>query len=366
MVRMAATLIGIVFLLSGCAVQEFGSNLKYNIKGEYYLQEKKYAGGRQSFQAALQEDPTSAQANYYYARFLLAEGEAKAALPYLQKAVQYNPGDSDYHFWLGTAYGENDLSKQERASYQAALRLDPKHGQALTALGNNLLRAGELDKSFNLYQKALDIWPDNPQAMYNRAVILRKLGREPEEKVAWREYLDSYPAGRFAIIATDRLNSLGDYAYRNYQLGARTVTLSEITFVPLSAELSAASHPSLDLLGAAVANMKKGKLHIIVYQQNNGQLAKKRAIAIRHYLEKKFPQLRTHKRISLSWFDVPEERTVLGKKLALNESVDLFLADAAKSPADAGTGRIDLGKVKMEKKPVAEKKPAPQKKTVKK
>ena len=361
MVRFAATLAGLVFLFSGCAVKEFGSNLKYNIKGEYYLQEKKYAGGRQSFLKALQEDPANAQVNYYYGRFLLAEGEAKTALPYLEKAAQYNPGESDYHFWLGTAYGENGLPKQERASYRTALRLDPEHGQALTALGNNLLRAGELDQSYNLYRKALHIWPEDPQALYNRAVILRKLGREPEEKVAWREYLDSYPAGRFALIATDRLNSLGDSSYRNYQLGARTLTLSEISFMPLSAELSPAARPSLDLLGAAVANMNKGELHIIVYQQNNGQLARKRAIAIRHYLERKFPQLKTHKRIRLSWFDVPEERTVLGKKLVLSESVQFFLADkvkgsAGKRPAGAGKEPIGYDKVKAEKKPVAKKK----------
>ena len=370
MVRIAMICVGIVVFLSGCAVQEFGSNLKYNIQGEYYLQEKKYSGGRQAFQEALQKDPANAQALYYYGRFLLAEGEAKTALPYLEKAVTYNPGDSDYHFWLGTAYGENNLPKKERASYQAALRLDPQHGQALTALGNNLLQAGELDKSYNLYQRALKVWPDNPQALYNRAVILRKLNREPEEKLAWRLYLDSYPAGRFASIATDRLNSLGDSTYRNYQLGARTVTLSEIYFVPLSTELSVGSHPSLDLLGAAVANMKKGKLHVIVYQQNNSQLAKKKAVAIRRYLEKRFPQLRDQKRIRISWFEVPEERTVLGKKLVLNESVQFFLADSGKGKivdtrvekiADPEKGKIaDAGKGKTGKKT------APQKKSIKK
>lgn len=329
MIRIALSL-GIVILLSGCAVQEFGSNLKYNLQGEYYLQEKNYSGGRQAFREALEQDPTNAQALYYYGRFLLAEGEAKTALPYLEKAATYNPGDSDYQFWLGTAYGANNLAKKERASYQTALRLNPQHGQALTALGNNLLQAGELQASYDLYQRALKIAPDNPQALYNRALILRKLNREPEEKQAWRTYLDFHPAGRFATIATDRLNSLGDSSYRNYQLGIRTLTLGEISFAPLTTELSAASRPSLDLLGATVVNMKQGTLQVIVSQQNNRELAKDKAIAIRRYLETRYPQLQAGKRIRLSWFDVPEERTVLGKKLVLNESVQFFLADWAK------------------------------------
>lgn len=357
MVRIAVAFVGIFLLLSGCAVKEFGSSLKYNIQGEYYLQHKNYSGGRKTFEEALQTDPSNPQALYYYGRFLLAEGETKKALPFLEKAVTYNPGDSEYNYWLGTAYGVNDMPKKERASYETALRLDPNHGQAMTALGNNLLQAGELEKSYSLYQKALKLWPENPQALYNRGVILRKLNREPEEKLAWKLYLDSYPSGSFAIIATERLNSLGDSSYRNYQLGARTVTLSQITFAPLSARLTSASLPSLDLVGAAVTNMRKGKLDIVVYQQNNLELAKKRAVSIRRYLEKKFPQLRAQKRIRISWFDVPEERTVLGKKLVLEESVHMFLAaNMGKPPVDPVKAPVDPVKGKTEKTPPPKKK----------
>lgn len=331
MIRSALTVLGIVLLLSGCALKEFGSSLKYNIQGEYYLQNKDFAGGRQKFSEALRENPDNAQALYYYGRFLLSENDGRAALPYLEKAVAGNPDDSGYHFWLGLAYGENGMRAKERASYETALRLDGENVQALTYLGNNLLQAGELNKSLGRYEQALKLWPNNPQALYNRAVILRKLQREPEEKQAWLLYLESFPAGSFARLATDRLNSLGDSSYRNYQLGARTVTLAAIEFVPLSAELSPNTYPSLDLVGAAVSNMGRGILTIIVYQQNNERLAKKRAIALRSYLERKFPQLKKKNRIQISWFAVPEERVVFGKKLVLNEAVQFFLADSKKS-----------------------------------
>lgn len=343
MVRTAMILAGVVLLLSGCAVGEFGNTLKYNIQGEYYLQHKDFAGGRQAFDEALKKDPANAQALYFYGRFLLAENQAKAALPYLEKAVAGNPDDSNYHFWLGLAYGENAMRVKERASYEAALRLDRQNVQALTYLGNNLLQTGELEKSLAVYQQALELWPDNPQSLYNRAVILKKLKREPEEKLAWLLYLDSFPAGSFARLATDRLNSLGDSSYRNYQLGPRTVTLAAITFLPLSAELSPQALPSLNLVGATVANMGgKGVLNIIVYQQNNEGLAKKRAVALRTYLERQFPQLKEQKRIRISWFAVPEERTVLSKKLVLNEAVQFFLADP--------------GRVEEQKKPIPQKK----------
>jgi hypothetical protein len=69
------------------------------------------------------------------------------------------------------------------------------------------------------------------------------------------DYINAYPAGSFSRLATDRLNSLGDYTYRNHRLGFRTVTLAEIVFIPSSDKLSETAYPSLDLVGETVANM---------------------------------------------------------------------------------------------------------------
>ncbi|MDK9708088.1 MAG: tetratricopeptide repeat protein [Desulforhopalus sp.] len=345
MARITLTLLGIVFFLSGCGV-------KYNIQGEYYMQQGDFGGGRQAFEKVLKKDPTNPTALHFYGRFLLAQNRAKAALPYLEKAVAGNPGDSSYHFWLGVAYGENGARGKERESYQEALRLDKQNVQALTYLGNSFLQGGELEKGLTSYQRALEIWPENSQALYNRALILRKLNRESEERQAWLLYLQSFPDGVFAQLATDRLNSLEDFSYRNYQLGLRTLTLTEIGFLPLSATLSAAALPSLDLLGGTVAAMEKGTLQIVVYQQNNLQLAKMRAMSIRDYLESQFPKLQVPSRIRISWFDVPEEITVLDKKLVRKESVQFFLSDIGKSKQGAGKE----GVAKEEAKTISQKK----------
>lgn len=318
----------LIFFFSGCAaVQDFGTSIRYNIQGEYYLQEKDYQTGLQTFGPLVESDPYNSEVNYYYGRFLLANEQDKKSLPYLEKAVGLNPEKSDYHFWLGVAYGETGQDGLERKSYEQALRFDPANTKALTYMGNNLLRAKQHTRALDYYQKTLDLNQFNPQALYNRAVILKKLQREPEEKLAWLQYLEAYPAGSFARSATDRLNWLGDHSYRNYTLGVRTITLAEIDFEPFTADLAKKSLPSLDLLGATVSNMSDGKLNIIVYQLNNRDLAKKRALSIRNYLANKFPELKNNKRIQLSWFDVPEKRNVLKKRLYLNQSVDFFLTE---------------------------------------
>jgi tetratricopeptide (TPR) repeat protein len=321
----------LLFFLGGCAgVQDFGSSLKYTVQGAYYLQEKDFQKGSEKFEQAIAKDPQNPEAHFYYGRFLLAENKSGKALSSLKKAAALDPGKSEYHFWLGVALGETGQEALERKSYAKALERDPKNTQALTYMGNNLLRAGKYVESLDYYTKSLELWNLNPQALYNRAVILRKLGRIPEEKPAWRHYLHNYPAGGFARLAADRLNSLGDNSYRNHKLGLRTVTLTEIAFVPFSEELSSLAYPSLDLVGATVANMPKGTLNIIVYQLNNRKLAKNRALSIRDYLAKRYPDLGKENRLRISWFDVAEKRTVLGKSLQLNESVSFFLSDVKK------------------------------------
>lgn len=328
MIKPTTMILASIFLFSGCAaIQDFGTTVKYSIQGEYYLQEKKYQQGLDSFEDVVAADPYDSEANYYYGRFLLAEKRAAKALPYLDRAVGLAPQNSKYHFWLGVAFGENNKEDQERESYIQALQLDPNNDQALTYLGHNYFRAKEYSQALEYYQRTLAIEQNNPQALYNRAKILHELKRKPEEKLAWQQYLDAYPAGSFARRAADYLNVLGNNSYRNYQLGLRTVTLAEIRFQPFTAELSRQSKPSLDLVGTTVSNMDKGILNIIVYQLNNRELAKKRATGIGDYLAEEFPEFRKIRPIRLSWFDVAEKRNVLGTNLRLNESVQMFLTD---------------------------------------
>jgi len=323
------------FYLSGCAsfedlgssLQDLSSSLKYNMQGEYYLYQQDFKQGRDTFEQAALTDPESPEAQYYYGRFLLAENEEKIALPYLKQATVLKQDKSEYYFWLGVAYGESGQRTSERKSYQKALDIEPNNIQALTYLGNNRLWAKKYKEALKYYRMALDLSYENPQALYNRAVALRKLGRTKEEKLALLDYLNTYPSGSFSRLATDRLNRLNDFTYRNYTLGYRTVTLAEISFLPSSGVLSETSFPSLDLLGETVANMPKGTLQIIVYSLNNRNLAKKRAISIRNYLTERFPDLETNKRIRVSWFGTTEKRVVLKKTLRIKESVQFFLSD---------------------------------------
>lgn len=316
-----------LILLSGCVkAEKIGSIVKYHVQGSHYIETGNYAKGEAIFRQAIKERPSSPQANYYLGRFLLAEKKKKEALTYLENAVALEPKDVDYNFWLGVTYGENGYRKKEMQMYKKAIALEPKHLQSLIYLGHIQLKSKKYTAALTSYEKALKIWSSSPSALYNRALIMKFLGRTPEEKLAWLEYLSLYPAGGLARRATDNLNKLSDFSYRNHNLAARTVTLAKIRFKPFEAELDSNSYPSLKLIGAIVSNIGKGRLQVVVYQKNNKELARKRAVSVKKYLQKTFPELKG-KHIGISWFSEAEKFKIAGKKLRSNESVRFFLSE---------------------------------------
>ena len=127
--------------------------------------------------------------------------------------------------------------------------------------------------------------------MFNRALILKHYGRKAEEKRAWEAYLNYYPDGPMAIQAVENLNKLGDFEYRNYVIGKRTITFKKIVFEPFSPKILRESYPSIDVLGEILKNNQSDSIHIVAYQVNNKKLAERRAKSIKKYLLQNFKKI---------------------------------------------------------------------------
>ncbi len=310
---------------SGCVVKDMGNVVKHNVTGDYFLSTEEYSRGAENFQQEVAKNPDSVLANYYYGRFLLGNKQYKEALPYLQKTTDLKPNDPNYHFWLGVVYGSLGNKSSEKKSYLAALSLKKDHLQSLIYLGHNQLESKRYKAALINYTKALKLWPASPSSLYNRALILTKLDRKPEALDGWLDYLSYYPSGAMARKAVTHLNNLDDFSFRNYTLRSRTVTVEKIYFDPLTVEIANGSHASLELVGAIFKNMKKGRLQLIVYQLNNMELARQKAIKIKTFLLKKYPEI-NKKDIGISWFDSPEIIKIRKKKKRIDESVNFFIS----------------------------------------
>jgi len=307
-------------------------SVKYGLKGPYYLDNQKYKEGIDAFQDELKSNPDNPEANYYMGRLQLASDHPKEAQPYLEKAAQLSPNEADYHFWAGVAYGQNRKKDLEFKSYQRAIELEPNHVEALTYQGHVYLERSEHQKALDNYKKVLELNEDNPSALYNRALALNRLKRSAEEKQAWLDYLSLYSAGPMARQAVIHLNEMGDFQYRNYLIGSRTITLENIRFRPTSPEIEKSSYPSLDILGNIMRNNRNVSVHLVTYQKNNLKLAEARAKSVKAYLVGKYPEIDSS-RIILSWFGVPELIKTEKETFKADESVDFITAVQGKRAA---------------------------------
>ena len=154
------------------------------------------------------------------------------------------------------------------------------------------------------------------------ALALLGLNRRDEAREALQQFLTYYPDGSLGIQATETLNGLGDFTWRNHPIGLRTVTLHAVGFAPGSAfDFAYGSTDSLDVLGSMLENNQDLAIHVVVYVDGDKALAKKRAQRIQSYLVLSFPKADKN-RILLSWFgqgeQLPEQDAIL------NESVNFF------------------------------------------
>ena len=325
----AAVTAVLALMINGCAFQKtVGKHalaLKQNVKGDYYLRNEKYQEGITEFNKQILIHPDNAETHYYLGRFQLALDNYDIALNHLKKAVQISPDQADYHFWLGVAYGVKNEAHMERQCYLSALELDKNHVQALTYLGHNYFKQNELREALNIYQKVLERCPENPGALFNRAIILKRYGRKSEEKSAWEAYLSYYPEGPMARLAVGNLNELGYFEYRNYLIGDRTVTLKKISFEPFTSEIFRDSYPSLVVLGEILKNNTSVSIHIVAYQMNNEKLAEGRAKSIKKYLLMNYSKI-DPSRLKVSWFGVPEKIRCGNKIFKEEEAINFITA----------------------------------------
>lgn len=300
------------FLLIFISVYFSACGITKQVTAEYYLQEKKYDEGRTHFQKKVNKDSSDHLSHYYYGRFLLAKNKNKQALYHLKKAVDLHSKNADYHSWLGVTYSKIKNYKKERKQYIKALKINKKHLQSLTYLAHNYYASKDYKKALIYYSKVLKISPENKAALFNRAMVFRKLNRTAEEQSAWSIYLEYYLSGALSQNAVKYLNSIGNFEYHNHIIGIYTVILKDIKFEAFSSDIKLESKTSLDVLAKILEKNKKIDLHIVSYLKGNSILAKQRAKSLKKYILKQNKDIDS-KRIKLSWFK-KSKKIKLGKK----------------------------------------------------
>ena len=138
--------------------------------GRIYLATNKPQQAEAYLRRALQRDPESGMAHYYYGRLLYRQGHYATAATHLQRALVWQPRDFWLHYELGRALQQAGQAEAALSQYHRALSVE-RRPEALVAIGAMHLIAGHTAKARTQFLQALELAPDNPEAHVNLALI---------------------------------------------------------------------------------------------------------------------------------------------------------------------------------------------------
>jgi len=214
---------------------------------------KRYPAAQAAFAKLTAREPQNAAVHYYLGRIAIYRDDAGTAADELEKATAGDPKNSNYYFWLGSAYGllarqnyspfkafkcrnmllkavelnpDNIEARYELVTYYrqapffAGGSMDQAHAQADEIKKRNPLRGamaeGEIfiseenyDAAFNAFETILKEHPDQIVALYQIGFIAATTGQRLDRgEAALKEYLTHTPS-----------DTQPDLAYAHYRLG---------------------------------------------------------------------------------------------------------------------------------------------------
>ena len=129
------------------------------------------------------------------------------SLAFFEQRVSEHPDDVAARLDLAQRYRDADLLDEAAAQYIAALDLDPDNAEALANLGFLVYLGGEPAEGLASVERALELEPDYPEALYFKGVILLEgLDRPGEAASAFRAYLEAAPFGARRAEVEDLLD----------------------------------------------------------------------------------------------------------------------------------------------------------------
>jgi len=144
-------------------------------------------------QRAVTWDPGSAILRDSLAVGLSALGRPTEAVQQLREACRLAPRDAAFRFRLGLALNEAGQLPEAIASFEAAVKLDPAFARAWYNLGLAHAAAERLDEALLALTRAETLDPKDAMIPYAHATVLARAGRVEEAQAAARRALEIRP-----------------------------------------------------------------------------------------------------------------------------------------------------------------------------
>jgi len=180
--------------------------------GSAYLSQQKTNDARQSFERAitLHASYPDTLANAWNNLGLLAtrEGNTVEAIRCFREAVRLSPAHLIALNNLGNAYRLVKSWAEARATFERALEIIPTDADANYGLGMVLAQADDTARAYDHLQKALKSRPDFPEALNNLGILYLRTQRRDEAVASFEECIRAAPDFDQAYLNLARVYSL--------------------------------------------------------------------------------------------------------------------------------------------------------------
>jgi tetratricopeptide (TPR) repeat protein/peroxiredoxin len=166
--------------------------------GSVYLEQQKTAEARESFKRALKLRASypDTLANSWNNLGLLAarEGRTEEAIGYFQEARKLSPDHLIALDNLGSAYRQQKRWDDARKTYERALELSPNDAEANYGLGMVFAQIDDTARAFDSLQRALKLRPVYPEALNNLGILYLRTQRRDQAVASFEKCIRVAPA----------------------------------------------------------------------------------------------------------------------------------------------------------------------------
>lgn len=149
--------------------------------GRFLLDEQIYDGAFQQFRQVVHLDTNIAWGWMFAGISLVQSDSADQSIPYLEEALKLTPNDPLANYYLGTVYMQKEAWQKAKPLLVQALKFRPTWISALNALATVCDGMQEYAQSDSLYERAIELEPDNSLLLNNFGYSLSVRGIRLDE-----------------------------------------------------------------------------------------------------------------------------------------------------------------------------------------
>ena len=148
---------------------------RYNIS-VLYMEIDRYDLAEAELKSAIESRPELKESYIALAELYAKTDRVSDAADILTKADRVWPENLIIRLKLATAWAKSNRFKEAEAEYKWVLKRAPLATAAINGLGNIYMIQRKYSLALSYYERAIELRPDEPEAIYNAALILEELG----------------------------------------------------------------------------------------------------------------------------------------------------------------------------------------------